>query len=170
MRSALLTAATVFTLFFSSGCCTIFGMASDQGVTIESAPSGATVTVDGEYKGRTPVRVDLNRRKTHQVVVSNGSESYEKELSPGLNPMLFGNIVFGGLIGIIVDTIDGASYALYPFSVDAQLGEKEIAGSKAQVAKAEPAKPTKDQAEADRRWKELNDRVYGSTEPKKMSN
>lgn len=168
MRIAIISTVLILSIFLN-GCCTIFGMAGDVPMKINSTPAGASVRVDGKYEGVTPITVRLARRQTHKVSVEYAGKTYDKELGPGVNPMLFGNIIFGGIIGILVDAIDGAGTTLYPFSVDADFGEKNSVASKSSVAKASevpnttpgvPVPGSKEDIEHKRRWKEMEDKLY----------
>jgi hypothetical protein len=49
-----------------SGCATIIRGRHDQ-VKIESFPSGANVWIDGQHRGKTPLRVSLAREAGHSV-------------------------------------------------------------------------------------------------------
>src|SRR5687768_7395920 len=104
-------AALLFLACISSctGCATIMGGARDQQVNITSKPAGASVIVNGEHRGTTPLRVSLDRHVNHSIEVSNGAETYTKELGPGFNWMFMGNVLFGGVIGMVVDLSTGAT-------------------------------------------------------------
>ena len=120
MRNILL----VFGLTLLSGCASILSD-STYPVTFDSNPSGAEVTIRDEsgapvYKGRTPTTLTLS--------ASDGffdAASYTIEATlPGHNPAratlnakldgwYIGNILFGGLLGIlIIDPATGAMWRL----------------------------------------------------------
>jgi hypothetical protein len=50
-------------LFTSSGCV-------ERSVTIRSEPAGATVTLDGQYVGRTPVTIPFTYYGNHSICLS----------------------------------------------------------------------------------------------------
>ncbi|MBV9126378.1 MAG: PEGA domain-containing protein [Planctomycetes bacterium] len=101
-----------------TGCATIVGGYHDQKVHIDSNPRGAQVLIDGQMEGTTPVEVPLNRRTEHRVELdAPGCQPYVTTLKPGINPWLFGNLVVGGIPGLVVDACTGATSALYPKSV-----------------------------------------------------
>jgi hypothetical protein len=110
-------------LFVCSGCATIVtGGGPDQKVRISSEPTGARVTVDGTVRGQTPLSVELTRKDDHQVKVEMaGYAAHEQTIKSGFNPMVFGNILFGGLIGVGVDLISGASTSLSPGDISPKL-------------------------------------------------
>ena len=103
-----------------SGCATLAGGGHDQSVHIDSAPQGAQVRVDGQPLGVTPTDVVLSRRQEHQVQLDlPGCTTFCTTLKPGCNPWIFGNILVGGVVGLVVDASTGAMSTLYPNSVKA---------------------------------------------------
>lgn len=104
-----------------SSCASIVS-GTKQEVKVSSTPSGATVKVDEAVSGHTPTTLTLSSKQSHKVRIElAGYKPYEVALTQKLNGWLFGNIFFGGLIGIVVDISDGAAYALTPNTIDAQL-------------------------------------------------
>ncbi len=104
-----------------AGCATIMH-GTTQSVGISSSPSGALVTVDNMEKGRTPVVVDLRRKEHHFVKIEmEGYKPYEVTLTRGVSGWVWGNIVFGGLVGLAVDAITGGLYKLTPAEVNTVL-------------------------------------------------
>lgn len=94
-------------------------------VSIQSEPAGLEFEVfapDGHsvHKGRTPQIVTLDAHKgffqrAKYVVRSTGTPGapLEAQLEASLDPWYIGNIIFGGLIGIlIVDPLTGAMWKL----------------------------------------------------------
>jgi PEGA domain-containing protein len=93
-----------------------------QDVGISSNPTGAQVSVDGQVKGTTPVVANLTRKDNHIVRIElAGYKPYETTLTRKVSGWVWGNIVFGGLIGLAVDAINGALYNLTPEQVSAAL-------------------------------------------------
>ncbi|OGP10042.1 MAG: hypothetical protein A2048_10345 [Deltaproteobacteria bacterium GWA2_45_12] len=120
----------VFVLFVTNSCATIIS-GTRQKVGISSDPVGASVTIDNQNQGRTPLIVRLDRDDNHIVKIDlHGYQPYQTTLNKKLNGWLFGNILFGGVgvIGIIIDVVDGSMYRLKP-----QTGgfvKEKIAGKK----------------------------------------
>jgi hypothetical protein len=110
-------------LFVCSGCATIVtGGGPDQKVRISSEPTGARVMVDGSYRGQTPLSLELTRKDDHQVKMElAGYTTHEQTIKSGFNPMVFGNILIGGIIGVGVDLISGASTSLSPGDISPKL-------------------------------------------------
>ena len=127
--------ATTFLLGFSTltsltSCATIMH-GTRQSVGIASNPSNASVWVDKIYSGNTPVIIDMSRKDNHIVRIElDGYQPYEATFSRQLSGWVFGNIVFGGVIGLAVDAISGGLYMLTPEQVQAELRSNHMAYSK----------------------------------------
>ncbi len=104
-----------------TSCATIVS-GTHQEVCVNSAPSGAIIKVDDAVSGQTPTTLTLSAKQAHRLRIElPGYKPYEVALTQKTNGWIFGNIFFGGLIGIVVDMSDGAAYALTPNKIDAQL-------------------------------------------------
>jgi hypothetical protein len=108
---------------------------TSQDVGISSSPTGANVTVDNMLAGaRTPYVAKLSRNDNHVVrIAMDGYAPAELTLTKSVSGWVWGNVVFGGLIGLAVDAISGGLYNLNPVQLQATLGRQG-----AQIA------PTKD--------------------------
>ena len=59
--------------------------------------------------------VQMSRSRQHIVTLSlEGFEPYQIIFSKRVSGWVFGNIIFGGLIGLAIDAISGGIYALTP--------------------------------------------------------
>ena len=104
---------------------------TDESVAISSNPSNAQVFVDNNYIGSTPKVVKMTRKDKHTVRIElSGYEPYEMTLTPHLSGWAFGNIVFGGFIGLAVDAISGGLYQLTTDQITAEMRKGDIALSK----------------------------------------
>ncbi len=113
------TAGTAAALFTS---CASIVSGSTQSVRINSQPPGASVQIDGAPSGATPTTATLSRKTSHRVTISlKGYRPYELTLEQSFNGWVLGNILIGGIIGIVVDNSTGAAYVLTPGQVDAAL-------------------------------------------------
>lgn len=112
------------TAFMFAGCASIVSK-SNWPVTLQSNPTGAScviATKDGAHihKGETPLTVTLSAKRgffsSENYTVTCEKEGYEltkADMPSSLNGWYWGNIVFGGLIGIlIVDPATGAMWKL----------------------------------------------------------
>lgn len=125
-----------------SSCASIVSKSSYP-VTINSTPSGATFVIkDGEGQpvssGTTPASVVLRssagyfRPASYTVEYKRNGQTQTVPLEARMNGWYLGNIVFGGLIGIlIVDPATGAMWSLpernsAQFAGTASTGEREL--------------------------------------------
>jgi len=111
-------------LFGLAGCASIFN-GQTQPVTIHSAPDGAAVSVTnraGEriHSGSTPVTLTLKRgagyfkSETYTVVLTKeGFANRELTITSTVSGWYIGNLLFGGIIGMLA--IDPATGAMYTF-------------------------------------------------------
>ncbi len=98
-----------------------------QTVPISSSPSGACVFIDNQPVGCTPLKAVLSRKDDHLVVVNlEGYEPFEIYLTKGLNGWVFGNLLFGGLVGVGVDVVSGSVYKFDPKQLDIQMRPEDI--------------------------------------------
>ena len=108
-------------ILFLTGCATIMN-GPRQSVALSSSPTGAQVTVNGVTLGLTPMVTALRRRDTHLIRISmEGYEPFELGLTRSVSGWVWGNILFGGFIGLGVDAVSGGLYKLSPEQVTAQL-------------------------------------------------
>lgn len=126
MRPQLLKLTVlVFTLpILFSSCATIFGKSSYP-VSISTNPKGANISITDKkskevYKGTSPATVTLKSgagyfsKAEYQVKIT--APGFGEQIIPvnyKLNGWYFGNLLFGGLIGmLIVDPATGAMWKL----------------------------------------------------------
>lgn len=134
-----------------SGCATIFN-SSSQAVKVTSAPEGASVVIrnragDNVHSGTTPFTVTLFRGagyfkpETYLLTfVKDGFPTREVTITGSLSGWYFGNILFGGLIGMLaVDPVTGAMYAL-PDTVTGAMADPAPATDAPNPPTTEPAK------------------------------
>ncbi len=104
----VVTAAAFSCMIALSGCASIIS-GSSQNVSFKSEPPGATLAVDGRDMGKTPVTINLKRKKDqHFTIALDGYNTQEFSLNTGFNPWFLGNIVTGGLLGSTTDSVSGA--------------------------------------------------------------
>lgn len=107
---------------------------SKQAVDFTSQPSGARITIDGKEYGVTPQSISLERvgrlkgeapgKKEYSVKIElDGYLPYEMKLKREVDGWFFGNLLLGGVIGMVIDAADGAMYKLNPNQVVAMLGK-----------------------------------------------
>jgi len=97
-----------------------------QNIRINSDPTGAQVSING-IKYTTPAVVKLKRGSNHSLTFTKeGYKPVTMKIDKEFNSWVLGNLIFGGIIGIIVDFADGAAYKLSPKQVNAKLNKKQL--------------------------------------------
>ena len=122
VRHLLALVGIIFAAQLCTGCASILGGGTHKDISFTSNPSGANVTIfnnKGEEvnHGVTPFSARLKRGRGYFAAEKytiqcdlNGVHK-EMEVHNSLNPWYFGNILFGGLIGmVIVDPLTGAMF------------------------------------------------------------
>lgn len=111
----------VLTALLTSNCATIIS-GSKQNIKFNSNPTNATIFIDEVQVGKTPYETKLERKREYEVKIQlDGYKPYETKLTKKFNAWYLGNILFGGLIGLIIDPITGAIYNLTPDQINAQM-------------------------------------------------
>lgn len=124
MRFSKACAPLFLSVLLLSGCASIVSK-SNWPFTVDSNPSGAKVTITNKagrevYRGRTPAAMKLKSgsgffgKESYTVALSmDGFETKKVGVDCKLNGWYFGNILIGGLLGLlIVDPATGAMYKL----------------------------------------------------------
>ena len=121
MKKQMVTVAALAAAISLNACATIMN-GKQQDVAFTSTPGGATVFVDGQNMGVTPANLSLSRKDAHTVRLDlAGYQPYEMTLERGVSGWVWGNLLFGGLIGLVVDVSTGSMYKLTPEQVDGTL-------------------------------------------------
>jgi hypothetical protein len=121
MRKLAVTALALLSL---SACATIMHGTS-QDVGLSSSPSAAKVTVDNVPLGNTPLITKLSRKDNHIVKFEmDGYAPFEATMTRGVSGWVWGNLVFGGLIGLAVDAVSGGLYKVSPDQLQATLSKQ----------------------------------------------
>lgn len=134
MKVVLYYTSTLMLCLVLFGSCATIIHGSRQTVDFTSQPAGAKVSIDGKEYGKTPTFVELKRKgrlkgepdgkKWYAVKIEmDGFYPYEIKLKRELDAWYFGNLIFSGFIGLIVDAVNGSMYKLTPDQVVAQMGK-----------------------------------------------
>jgi hypothetical protein len=126
MRKFAMGGAVALLALASSGCATIVAK-STQKVQVSSEPAGATVTITNRagnvvHTGTTPLTATLRKgagyfKKEAYLLrfTKDGYQPQDLELHGEMSGWYIGNILFGGLIGMVaVDPNTGAMWRLVP--------------------------------------------------------
>jgi len=97
-----------------------------QDVGISSTPTSASVTVDNAASGQTPYVAKLSRKDNHIIhITADGYQPADLTLTRSVSGWVWGNLLFGGLIGLAVDAITGGLYKLTPDQLNATLAKQQ---------------------------------------------
>lgn len=141
LRNNLKTLALLVCLFYLSGCASIVSGGAKT-LPIMSQPDEAKCEIinmrtgDTILKAKTPYTALLDRdagfftsAKYNIRISKEGYLPYEQEISAGINGWYFGNIVFGGLLGILlVDPATGAMWRISEDKVSVKLYQDTVDG------------------------------------------
>ncbi len=125
-----------------AGCATVVASNSET-IRIDSEPQGQTVSIDGSTY-TTPVLVTLGRDADHFAKFPNGQTVSIKRT---FQPWFLGNLLLGGIPGMIVDLITGAvSRDLWPDRLVYRDGKvysgSTVIAPTGETKKDEPENPT----------------------------
>ena len=134
MKSMISKMGIILLALLMTNCAAIIH-GNKQLVNFSSQPSGAKVYIDGKDYGTTPTSVELKRigrlkgestvKKEYNVKIDlEGYYPYEIKVKRTVDGWFFGNLIFGGLVGIIIDAASGSMYKLTPDQVIATLGKE----------------------------------------------
>ncbi|WP_295716941.1 PEGA domain-containing protein [uncultured Halovibrio sp.] len=101
-------------IFLINGCATVVS-GTDQTLTFDSEPEGATVTVSGRVLGKTPVSTTIDKSQNQALTFQKeGYKEHTTQLSTSVDGWFWGNIFVGGLYGSTTDGVSGAMYEYAP--------------------------------------------------------
>ena len=99
-------------LVFTSGCATVF-KGEHRAVKIGSEPDGAMVFINGEYSGRTPLKLEL--RPSRPYTIEFRKEGYESEVRRIKNEIGVGWVILDVVLGVVPVLVDGLTGSWYDF-------------------------------------------------------
>ena len=129
MKFKLLCVVTVLGSLFIVACATI--MNGDMvSVPVYTTPSGAKLVINGmEYTSPATVQAPRGKGNFKLHIEKDGYKPADVLLTQSCDGWLWGDVVFGGLIGLAVDFITGDAYDLDPEVVSQEL-QKDASISK----------------------------------------
>jgi hypothetical protein len=129
MKSKVLVVITVLGIFFIAACATI--MNEDMvSVPVYTTPSSAKLVINGmEYTSPATIQAPRGKGDFKLHIEKEGYKPVDILLRQSCDAWLWGDIIFGGLIGLAVDFITGDAYDFDPEVVSQEL-QKEASISK----------------------------------------
>lgn len=139
MKSHLTRLAIALLVTLLTNSCATIMTGTNQTVDVESSPPGANVRVEKLgtsgiqtiWEGTTPATLELGRKHSYLVILSKtGYEPMEVPVEGNkMNPWVWGNLLIGGLPGLLVDGFSGAILTLEPGDVSVTLLRKKSTSS-----------------------------------------
>jgi hypothetical protein len=124
MHRTTLVALIVSALALTACASIMHGTSQDVGIS--STPTSAFVTVDNAAKGQTPFVAKLSRKDNHVIhITADGYAPADLTLTHSTSGWVWGNLLFGGIIGLAVDAITGGLYKLTPEQLNATLAKQQ---------------------------------------------
>jgi len=116
-----------------SSCATIVN-GTEQDIRITSTPSEADITIKNAggiavFSGKTPTEIKLSRSSSYIVTVNlEGFKESQVMIYKSFNPIFIGNLICGGVLGMIIDAASGAMWKLEPEAINVRLMTASIKG------------------------------------------
>ena len=139
----VLLVVTVSVLIMSlTGCATVM-TGKYQSIPVTSEPPGVKVRADTGETIVTPGKFNLMRNEEHTLMAEcPGYEPQQLKLHNKAQGWVWGNILLGGGIGLIVDCVSGASDELIPKEVHFNFASPQLTTREAVKAEKAVAKNT----------------------------
>lgn len=127
------TTLAIGALVLSTGCASIMGQ-NYAGYPVTTTPPGATVIVNGYSYQSTPLVLAASRNNPHMIRIEReGCPTFDAVVTSRMTGWVWGNLIFGGVIGLMIDMASEAAYELHPDHLAVRYGEQNgkcvIAGS-----------------------------------------
>jgi hypothetical protein len=126
MKKALCLAAA---LFIFTGCATcVTGVW--QTVPVDSNPQGAKVSVSSGQEGVTPCAFKLQRDRAHILKID--YQAYKTKqivLKKVISAAVLGNLISFGILGAVIDSLNGAAFKLSPEEVYVDFAKPEASAT-----------------------------------------
>ena len=121
MRTVILAISTAMAAFTLSGCATVVN-GTHQDLVLTTIPDGSTMTVTGGESCTSPCKIKLKRRNPVRVDIAHaGFKPTYVLVRSKAGGATVGNVLAGGLIGIVVDSSNGSNNFLSPNPVKVKL-------------------------------------------------
>lgn len=105
----------------STGCSTILN-GKTQSISVDSNVKGAEVLINQVVVGQTPFTGQAPRGQAPQITVRKaGYETKTVVAETGFEPVFWGNILIGGVLGSTTDNATGSMYKYAPATFNVEL-------------------------------------------------
>jgi len=127
-----LTVCVITLALIIAGCATIF-KGSSQEIRINSTPAQAKIVVKTTtgatfWEGATPANVLVSKKNEYMVTISLAGykETTVGVTHDGIEGWFFGNLLCGGVLGMVIDLVDGTIYKLAPQEINVTLATARL--------------------------------------------
>lgn len=115
---------------FATGCSTIMTGTSES-LSINSNIQSAKVYVNGDFRGQTPLNIELSTKKDYSIrIEADGYIPYTENIKKKASGWVWGNIFLGGLIGLGVDLATGGLYVFDKENINGNLSPIKVGNLK----------------------------------------
>jgi len=124
MKRSIFIIVSVSLVFAMTGCATIF-KGSNESVSMSSDPDGAEVYSNGQFLGKTPLRINLRSKDVYSIEFRKAG--YETKVVQVNNRVGLGWIVLDivtGFVPVVIDAFTGDWFQLETTTVRAALQSK----------------------------------------------
>ncbi len=105
----------------ATSCSSIFN-GSQQDVEIKASETGADIVINGNNMGKTPAKIKLQRGKDHIIEIKKaGYDTYRITTGKSITGWFWGNLLCGGLVGMVIDLATGNAYDVEPSTIMASM-------------------------------------------------
>jgi hypothetical protein len=140
LSTVLLTVLVLGFTITLTGCATII-TGKYQEIPVTSEPPGAKVRADTGETILTPGKFHLIRNQSHTLIAEyQGCEPQQFALHNKAQGWVWGNIIAGGLIGLVIDCSSGASDELIPKEIHFNFVNPQLTTREAVKAESPPTK------------------------------
>jgi hypothetical protein len=132
MHASIIASILAATAVAASGCATIT-RGTTETLVIQTEPEGASVELSSGLTCRTPCSLELKRKNDYRLYVrkagyQDATLMVESRLAGSGAAGMAGNVLIGGIIGMGVDSVTGATNSLQPNPVHVHLVVLDPAG------------------------------------------
>jgi uncharacterized protein YceK len=125
MKKIKLLIVLLLTLVLSS-CATIMTGTSSP-LSINSNVRDSKIYVDGVYSGNAPIMVNLKTKRDHVIKIeAEGYEPYMTVIKNKASGWVWGNLFFGGVVGLVIDFASGGLYVLEEDTITGNLYKTSV--------------------------------------------
>jgi len=138
MKNIYKSASVLAVAIIFAGCATIF-KGTTQDISISSSPDKAIVTIKTMagvqvFSAATPVTAKLGKKYAYIATIKlAGYTESTIQISQSMDGWFIGNLLCGGIIGMIIDYANGAMWDLQPESISVSLITAYMDGKETQT-------------------------------------